>query len=183
MRCERCFTVIRVFGACVQCAPKPGSLVSDPVLRWFLDVLAEHDTGALTDAHVQLIRQAADGTRTDAHDEVHESWTAGQREQPREPAIRGRTLGTVGERFDFPELRCTKILPLGLGDYGERFLLLFETTEPDKRDRAQVVWFTGEGGKFDPKEGGVYALRANVKEHKVYGAYHQTVIQRPKERV
>lgn len=186
MHCKHCLSSTRVFGVCVQCAPKPGALVQDPVLRWFLDTLAEEPDHTLSDDDCRLIRSAATWVPSPdlvpcpppmEHVNRYRSWHAGKAaayaDSP-EATATGEYVGTPPKGRWEGAVYCEKIIGLGPGEYGERFLLIF------KHDDATLVWFTGEGGKFDPKEGETYYIRATVKEHKVYNGVRQTIIQRPK---
>lgn len=100
----------------------------------------------------------------------------------REAETTGEWYGTVGEVQDLGLLRCEAVESLGESadhpEWGERFLIRF--TEPISG--AVLVWFTGTGGKFDPKPGETYNVRATVKDHTVYGGVRQTVISRAKEK-
>lgn len=102
---------------------------------------------------------------------------ADEKRRVKEARLRGVWLGTAGGRFDFPLLECVQALALGPGDYGERWMYRFLGPGGEA-----VVWFTGEGGKLVPEEGGTYSLTAFVKEHGEFNDERQTIIQRPKVR-
>lgn len=91
---------------------------------------------------------------------------------PDEPTS-GRHEGSVGVRQDFPGAQCVLVKSIGMGEYGERFLVKFQTP-----NGGELVWFTGEGGRFDPKPGKTYALKATIREHAVYQGHRNTVIAR-----
>lgn len=181
--CKQCFASTRVFGICTECNPKPGALVQDPTLRWFLDTLAEAVEHSLTDDQCGLIQAAAKGQLLGGHllEKVRvEEGAAAKFAASPEASASGAYVGTPPKGRWEGTVLCERVIPLGPGEYGERFLLIFTTETEDGTD-ATLVWFTGEGGKFDPQEGESYMIRATVKEHKVYNGVRQTVIQRPKQ--
>lgn len=183
MICELCLASTRVFGVCVVCTPKPGNTVTDQTLRWFLDVLAEQSHHSLSDDHARLIRLAAQGELTAEHHLVraaNEADAAYAEATSPESTAKGRYVGTVKGRWEGP-VRCERVVPLGPGQYGERFLIIFKTIETDGTEPATLTWFTGEGGKFGPEENCEYVIRTTVKEHKPYKGVRQTVITRTKE--
>lgn len=170
-RCRQCFQSVRIFGYCVACLGPPKAVdTTDPTLRWFLDVLAKREEAGLTDEDCLLIRLAAEGTLTPAHVARREA------EERPEPPPAGGYVGTVGERVT-AVVKCLSVLPIGTGEYGPRFCITFRTVDTGWL----MVWFTGEGGKFDPRPDGIYVITASVKSHAPYNGECQTVIQRPKE--
>ena len=168
MICDRCLAHTRVFGVCVRCLPKPGAAVTSPVLRWFLDTLAERPEWTLTDAECGLIQEAAKGYERAEH---HARYSADR--PPRTET--GEYEGVVGDRWTWEGLKCERVQFIGTGEWGDRYLVTFRS-----RGGNQVVWFTGEGGTFDPTPGEAYRVTASVKSHQVFGGTRQTVIQRPK---
>lgn len=187
--CKHCFSSTRVFGVCTQCQPKPEpSPIAHPIIRWFIETLAEEPEHTLSDEACRLIQLAcADYAQPIAPFEAfHTAWHSGKAAEyaaSPEATAQGRYVGTPPKGRWEGTVTCEKIIGLGPGEYGERFLLIFSTRDgggPDD-DLATLVWFTGEGGKFDPKEGEEYWVRATVKEHKVYNGVRQTVVQRMKD--
>ncbi len=100
-------------------------------------------------------------------------------EQPPGP-VTGVYAGTVGERMDLPECQCTAVHSLGVGgehpEWGERFLIKFTT-----REGAECVWWAGTGGKFDPRPGQAYNIRASIKAHEPFNGRACTTLSRPAE--
>lgn len=108
-----------------------------------------------------------------------EEATRKEAERKREQATgstRGNHVGTVGEREVFEGVRCVQIKAIGESDWGVRYLVKFLTG-----DGNELVWFTGEGTKFDPDEGQTYTIKATVKEHAEYRGFRNTVITRVSE--
>ena len=186
MFCESCWSSTRVFGVCVSCHPKPVCAdITDPDLRWFLDVLAEEPEHTLTDEACRLIQMLArKGEWCEDHIRFKQAWEAKKAEayaaSPEAQAV-GRYVGEPKERWE-GLVRCDRIVPLGEGQYGPRYLLLFTVIDdPPEPEPAVLAWFTGEGGKFDPKAGETYTIRATVKEHKPYNGVRQTLVLRVKD--
>ena len=92
----------------------------------------------------------------------------------------GFFLGKLGDRMDIPGCQCFDLRPLGANpehpEWGERFLIKF--TAPGGEE---LVWFASTGGKFDPKIGETYNVRATIFKHEEYNGRRQTIIQRPAE--
>ena len=82
----------------------------------------------------------------------------------------------MGERTELLDVTCTEIKSRGMGEYGEQFLIKFRTPAGD-----ELVWFTGEGTKFDPEVGKNYNVKFGVKEHSQYRNRRNTVITRVNE--
>lgn len=158
---------------------------ANKVVRWILEVLANKPEVEVSDYESNLVVLAKSGAVHSGQFALAASAFRAYRAAiaPR-PAAKpagqtgptGQHLGEVGKRDVFT-LECTDVKSLGVGDYGERFLIKF-------RDAAGncVVWFTGEGG-FDAKFGETYTVKATVKEHGEFGGVRQTVVSRLAEYV
>lgn len=117
---------------------------------------------------------------------VYHAWTVERVKRADPPATppaeeaTGTYAGTEGKRSDIPGCQCYEHRSLGTDanhpEWGERFLIKFTAA-----DGSDIVWFASAGGKFDPKPGGTYNIRATVKKHEQYHGKKQTIIQRPAE--
>lgn len=83
----------------------------------------------------------------------------------------GEHEGAVGVRQGFPQVNCVLVKSLGIGDFGERFLVKFTTAAGN-----DLTWFTGEGQPFE--QGRTYDITATPKEHGEFAKRRNTVIQR-----
>lgn len=95
-------------------------------------------------------------------------------EPVKEPEARGRFVGQKGERIELT-VTCSKVVDLGVGDYGQKFLAILSDEEGNR-----LSWFTGENLFMD--EGFSYHVRGTVKGHEVYNGVRQTIITRVKKR-
>jgi hypothetical protein len=83
-------------------------------------------------------------------------------------AAQSAFVGSVKERLRGLKLRVERVVYLGCGAYGDRYLLSM------KDDNGNVmVWFTGAA---TADEGDDVVLDGTVKEHKVYNGISQTVL-------
>jgi hypothetical protein len=87
-------------------------------------------------------------------------------------------VGEVGKRIKGLTLTLAKVVPLGEGDFGMRYLLRFVDANENV-----LVWFTGNTVDADTRkwfENTVYTGAVSVKEHSEYKGTKQTVITRCK---
>jgi hypothetical protein len=75
-------------------------------------------------------------------------------------------VGKIGDRMEFTET-CTRLESLGIGDYGERFIVVFG---------AALVWYTGES--CWARVGERRTFKATVKDHTYYNGQPQTILTR-----
>lgn len=88
----------------------------------------------------------------------------------------GEHVGTIGQRIEFPKVNCTDKKSLGVGEFGERFLVKFTTAEGHS-----LTWFAS--GDNDFEAGKEYDITATVKDHDEWRGTRSTVVQRVKEGV
>lgn len=199
--CDTCLRPVRIAPECSRCKPGAGPdpkphpeewepvdrVVPPGIVKLALETLLPLGEEGLTDDEAALVRVVGRGWVTTSraaefaalarrisreHAAIAEN---AERERLKENAeATGAHLGADGERV-LLTLWCTGMEDLGEGDYGQRFLLRFRGPQEQ-----EVVWFTGEDGKFAPRPGGTYTVRATCK-HSVYRGVRQTVISRPSE--
>jgi uncharacterized protein (DUF2147 family) len=156
-------------------------------VAWIAEVLANKPENETTDYESNLVVLCKAGAVHSGQFALaasafraHWAWrTKAEREAAeaarKAQAATGNHVGTVGEREVFADVNCVSVKSLGVGEYGERFLVKFLTPAGDT-----LVWFTGEGG-FDAEEGRTYTIKATVKEHSEYNGLRQTIITRAAE--
>lgn len=152
----------------------PSGVIEDRPLQWAIDRFAAPDWDALS-ADETLVALAIRRRWVAPEDQEAVAATADTLYIASLSAkpVGGSHLGTHGARSTHV-LTCTGVKSIGMGDYGERFLISF--TGPEGQ---AVVWFTGEGGKFQPEPGKQYSVTASI-EHGEYSGAKQTIIKRPK---
>lgn len=102
-----------------------------------------------------------------------EAKAAEVREQAERPE--SKPVGTVGKRDQY-RVRVEKLIPIE-GPYGTRVVTRMAAWDDARNCFANdMVWFAS--GHHDFEEGGVYLVRATVKEHGVYNGRRQTVVAR-----
>ncbi len=99
---------------------------------------------------------------------------------PPPPEPEGIHYGTVGTRVNIPGCQCVDHKALGVNEehpeWGERFLIRFIAASGEA-----LTWFASAGGKFDPKPGETYNVRASIVKHDVYNNRRSTIINRCEE--
>jgi hypothetical protein len=170
--CTRCFRshthepslVVAGVVGCIECYPKerPEKWVGPVKIN--VAPLAPHDSwpDVMTAQHTFSILGYCD--------EHHKEWVATL------PQRHAAHIGFEGQRHDFTNCKCEGIKSIGFGDYGETFKIDFVTT-----DGGALIWFTGDGTKFQPQIGSYYDFRATIKRHEFYQGRPQTIISRCQE--
>lgn len=111
---------------------------------------------------------------------IYHAWTKTLKDEDAKPVPTGMWLGEPKQRLDIAACQCTEVKSLGVSaehpEWGARFLIRF--TAASGHD---LVWFTGEGGTFDPRPGETYNIRATIKSHDEYEGHRSTIITRVAE--
>ncbi len=83
---------------------------------------------------------------------------------------KGNWLGEKGQRLGFEKVNCVEKKSLGIGEFGERFLVKFMSPAGN-----ELVWFTGPC-EFDA--GVEYDITGTVKDHNEFRGQRSTVLSR-----
>lgn len=193
MLCVRCLHTRRTSfhrdGVCDVCDPTIGPPASpDGALRchesWIEAFVAftRADPNTLTDdqsAFVLACRQKwvdPDDYAICARVYDEYSRVSAAETQPDPPT--GMWLGEPKQRLDIHGCQCTEARSIGVNpehpEWGERWLIKFTAASGH-----ELTWFASEGGKFDPKVGETYNIRATVVKHDEYNGRRSTIINRP----
>ena len=155
-------------------------------LLWVRTELAEKDENVATDYECNLVVLAKTGHVHSGQFALAAStfraWKrvqadAADRATAANPqTVTGEHVGEVGGGpVNIPGCQCIEHRSLGIGDYGETFLIKFQSAAGN-----DLTWFASAGGAFDPEVGGTYDIRCSIKKHDTFNGRKVTLINRCK---
>lgn len=167
---------------CVRCSPVPRPpdaplFVPTAAVAAWIEALASGPEAQLSDAQCELclmhyLGWVPDALILTAHaaEALFEQAVRALPEPPPEPT--GTHYGTVGVRAQQASVQCVHCETLGIGEYGERWLVKFVTP-----CGCELTWFASSD-KWLPDAGTTHDVKFTVTKHDLYKGRRVTIIQR-----